>query len=143
MKSEAHQACLDFISAKIELLKAEISDAQNSANSETKSSAGDKHETGRAQAQLTVERLNSQLSQWNQSLGLLNQIEKYKNNPMKVGQLFITNQANYYLSVGLGRVNEKLFAIGLNSPVGQVLAKANKGDKIKIGSASHEIKDIV
>ena len=40
-----------------------ISGAQNSANEETKSSAGDKYETGRAMAQLEIEKNMTQLAE--------------------------------------------------------------------------------
>ena len=63
LKIQLHQKCAEIIEQRITELKSIIQESQDAANNETKSSAGDKHETGRAMAQLETEKLSSQLSE--------------------------------------------------------------------------------
>ena len=56
LKPLAHAHCLAVVIERIAQLEASILDTQRSSQSDTKSSAGDKHETGRAMAQLEVEK---------------------------------------------------------------------------------------
>ena len=49
------------LSDKIEALQIQFDELQKALKSETKSTAGDKHETGRAMAQLEQEKLSNQL----------------------------------------------------------------------------------
>ena len=55
--------CQDYVRQKQEVLKKRGASLQESLNSETKSSAGDKHETGRAMVQLEQEKLGQQLQE--------------------------------------------------------------------------------
>jgi hypothetical protein len=63
VKVELIKACYDFINRRIETIQGVISAAQDSANDETKSSAGDKYETGRAMMQLEIENNSKQLTE--------------------------------------------------------------------------------
>ena len=63
VKHKLYQACLEFTDTQISTLKSAIKATQQSANEETKSTAGDKYETGRAMAQLEVEKFQSQLAE--------------------------------------------------------------------------------
>jgi hypothetical protein len=60
-KQEIKTICLTKIREQQIELQALIDEVQNASNNETKSTAGDKHDTARAQAQIEVERLNKQL----------------------------------------------------------------------------------
>jgi len=51
-----------YIDQRIDAAKKAIGEAQASANEETKSSAGDKYETGRAMMQLAIEQNSTQLA---------------------------------------------------------------------------------
>ena len=60
IKKQLYQKILSIANDRVSNLKRIILETQESANNETKSSAGDKHETGRAMAQLETEKLNNQ-----------------------------------------------------------------------------------
>ena len=62
LKKELYNQCSDFIEHRLLAIKSTINDIQESLDSETKSSAGDKHETGRAMLQLDREKLGQQLA---------------------------------------------------------------------------------
>ena len=55
-KGKIQQACLDYCDVLINRAQKEFQFITESANNETKSSAGDKHETGRAMAQIEQEK---------------------------------------------------------------------------------------
>lgn len=54
LKIRLHQKCLDFIEAKIAGVQEILASIADAKSKETKSSAGDKFETGRAMLQLSL-----------------------------------------------------------------------------------------
>ena len=60
LKQNIYSQCLLILNQKIEELNSALATATESANNETKSSAGDKHETARAMMQLEQEKLSLQ-----------------------------------------------------------------------------------
>jgi len=63
LKKQLYNQCSDFIEHRLLIIKSTINDIQESLDSETKSSAGDKHETGRAMLQIDLEKACNQLSE--------------------------------------------------------------------------------
>ena len=62
IKEEILLNCKKFVTDKLEIVNQIIISNQNALQSETKSSAGDKHETGRAMLQLEMEKASQQFS---------------------------------------------------------------------------------
>lgn len=61
-KAKVYLHCQRIINEKRALLEKEMKSLQESSNNETKSSAGDKHETSRALAQAEQENLGNQFT---------------------------------------------------------------------------------
>ena len=61
IKLELYDFCLEFVDNRFQTIQNTIKEIQESLLSETKSSAGDKHETGRAMLQLEREKSGNQL----------------------------------------------------------------------------------
>jgi hypothetical protein len=61
IKESLYNHCMRYVQERIARIQNEIDLHQAAANEETKSSAGDKYETGRAMAQLDIERNSVQL----------------------------------------------------------------------------------
>ncbi|MEM1122632.1 MAG: 3-oxoacyl-ACP synthase, partial [Bacteroidota bacterium] len=108
--------------------------AETAKNSQTKSSAGDKFETGRAMMQAEEERSKVQLAKAIALQNSLNQIDfSCASQEVKVGSLVTTNRGSYLLSVGLGKIlveGQPYFAISLASPIGQLLFGKEVGEAI-------------
>ena len=68
-----------IIDNKVDIAKSAVESAKESRNSDTKSSAGDKHETGRAMMQIELEKNEVQLSKALELKHELNQINILKN----------------------------------------------------------------
>ena len=115
-------------------------------NNETKSSAGDKHETGRAMMQLEEEKHERQLSKALQLKNLLDKIDiKKQQTNVVLGSLVTTNQASYFFSVGIGKLKldeQTYFAISLDSPIGQVLVGKTVGETVTFRGKEIVIQEI-
>ncbi len=127
-----HQKCLEIIEDNILTIKLALQEAQDAANNETKSSAGDKHETGRAMAQLETEKLTSQLSE---ALNLKATLSKITTNDtvkqVALGSVVFTNNGNFYVSVSLGKLEieqYQFFSISQQSPIGKLLLTKKEKD---------------
>jgi len=125
LKHQLHSFCLTYIHERITAAQAAIQTAQLSANEETKSSAGDKYETGRAMAQLEIEKNTSHLVEAIKLKQVLDQISAdQKTTTIQVGSLVITNQGNFYIAISAGQFlidGKTYFAISAASPMGQKL----------------------
>lgn len=133
-KISLHQACLQRVQQAVALALKAMEDAQNAANQETKSSVGDKYETGRAMMQLEKEKYAQQLVQaqdLHQQLERLN--PQQQSTQIQLGSLIRSNEGLYYLSVSLGKLiheGKTVFVLSAASPLGQVLLGKKAGEKI-------------
>ncbi len=147
MKEKIHIACLNLIQQKIDELRSALDSAQEAGNNETKSSAGDKHETGRAMMQLEQEKLSKQL---NEVLDQRSDLEKIdlnvRSETIRKGSLVKTNKGYFYMSVGLGKINigtELVYAVSPQSPFGLKLGDLKVNDKILMNSLTYLIESII
>ena len=62
-KENLYLQCVHFVEKRFNTIQNTINEIQESLTSETKSSAGDKHETGRAMLQLEREKAGNQLAE--------------------------------------------------------------------------------
>jgi len=125
IKQQIFSRLMETLDEKIAIAKREIESATESRNSNTKSSAGDKFETGREMAQMELnksEALLSRTRKLKKELSLINLDKKFEK--VEFGSLVITNQENYFISFGMGKItvdDADYYAISLASPIGQVL----------------------
>lgn len=133
IKEQLYAYCEEYASQKISHAQAAIHAAQQAANEETKSSAGDKYETGRAMMQLEKEKHATQVNEGLKLKKVLAQINpKIQLPDVQLGSLVITPQANYYIAISAGKQNidnNTYFTISLASPIGQALKGLKVGDE--------------
>ena len=122
------------IAEKISSINTEIESATDSRNNETKSSAGDKFETGRAMVQYELEKAQVQLGKTLWLEKELSKIDILKtHNQAMFGCLVITTQGNYFIAVAWGKIEvdeETVFCISLSSPLGKILQNKRVGDTV-------------
>jgi transcription elongation GreA/GreB family factor len=131
LKQELFDLCCESVEQRISTIESSLLEVRESRNNETKSSAGDKYETGRAMLQIEEDNYKKQL---HQALLLSNQLrqidptkQKQKAEP---GSLVSTNQGMYFISVGLGKItlaDQTFLCISPASPMGQKLIGREKG----------------
>ncbi len=144
-KEQLKAVCLAIIDKKLNTLRESIQEAQSSSNNETKSTAGDKHETSRAMAQLEVERLSQQLQQQERLRSLLNSVSTSKQAKVQSGAIVKTNQGTFYLSVALGAIKHKnftLMTLGMGAPISQLMLHLSVGDTFSFNGNTYHIEEI-
>jgi len=147
IKQQLQTLCLAYIEERINGANQAIQFAQDSANEETKSSSGDKYETGRAMAQLEIEKINAQLNEAKKLKQNLLQLESIAaNEKVQPGNLVITNQGKFYISIPAGQFtieNEIYFAISPYSPIGHELLYLTTGDRFMFNKKEYVIQQIL
>ena len=136
-----------IIDIRIETANRDIQIAKESRDNETKSTAGDKYDTGRAMVQFELEKNMEQLNKVIQLKNELAQIDLFgKFSVAGFGSIVKTTHDNYFISIGLGKINigqEIYYAISPASPIGKILNKKNTGDEVNILGEKIIITEIV
>ncbi|SDB61329.1 Transcription elongation factor, GreA/GreB family [Flavobacteriaceae bacterium MAR_2010_188] len=139
--------CKQSVQDKSEALQQQSKSLQNSLSSETKSSAGDKHETGRAMIQLEREQLGRQLAQLEQQSEILSRINPDQPHKLiSVGSLIFTSKENYFISVAIGKLEvegQTFYAISNNSPTGKLLLMKSAGDTVEFNKTVFSIESVI
>ena len=132
LKEQLYQACIDFVKDKEETILKSIQSNREALNLETKSSAGDKHETGRAMLQLEMEKASQQLEVVHQMKTILQRIDIVNSTTTaKLGSLVSTDNANYFLSISAGelKIGDTIYyAVSTSSPIGKLLLGKQTSD---------------
>jgi len=145
-KIKLHSLCQAYIEQRIDAAQKAIAIAQESANEETKSSAGDKYETGRAMAQLEIEKNSTQLAEAQKLKVALSQIKPDQTSyAVQAGSLVITNQGNFYISISAGQFtvdNVSYFSISPASPIGSKLMGLKEGAQFSFNTKTYLIRNV-
>lgn len=124
--------CKKWVDTKYETVVAIMTSNKNALESETKSSAGDKHETGRAMLQLEMEKASQQFNSISLMQEVLAQIKFLKKNEIgKLGSLINTSAGNYFLAISMGQITmdkQDYFVVSPSSPIGKLLLGKEKED---------------
>lgn len=147
IKQQLYNQCQASVNNRLQTIKNTINEIQESLLSETKSSAGDKHETGRAMLQLEREKAGNQLAEINKVKEILSRIAIDKSSEViGLGSLVYTSNANYFIGISAGEFkenNEVFYAISPKTPIGRLLLGKTVGDKIVFNSQNFEIKKVL
>ena len=146
-KVEIHQTILHLLSESIIQATRDYDLAKESRDSDTKSSAGDKFETGREMMQREMDKISASIDQSKNQLNFLSKINL--NRPYSIvdlGCLIITDQDIYYISIWLGKVEinaELIYAISLDSPIGQIFKGKRVGDILEFRGKTLTINQLL
>lgn len=146
-KLDANTAIKEELVQRISALKTILMNSYAAVASEdTKSSAGDKHETAVSMAQLEQEKLTYQI---NQLLVLQQQFLRIHadtvHTKVQLGSLLETNNGYFYVSIGLGKITyleTTLFALGMDAPLVKLLIGKQKGDCVVFNGSTTEILNL-
>lgn len=145
-KQQLYKACQTFIANRLITVKNMISDIEQGLQSETKSSAGDKHETGRAMLQLEREKAGQQLAEVQKLQEVLSKIDiKKQYSKIVLGSVVETSGLNYFIAISAGEItlkNQKYFAISPSTPIGKLLMAKENGDEIRFRNSTFVITNI-
>lgn len=124
--------CNLWIEERHQLIGKTLADIKLALEEESKSSAGDKHETGRAMLQIERENAGHQLLEIENVEQSLKRVQLTEpSGIIHLGSLIITTQANYFLSISAGKFtlqNKDYYCIAPNAPIGLLLLGKQKDD---------------
>lgn len=134
------------LSNKNQVLQHEIEQLRLDIASDSKSTAGDKHETSRAMAQLEMEKLGNQILDYQKQIQWLRQLETRKSAIAQIGSLVQLTNGWYFIGLGIGKFefdNQSIFCLSVQSPLGAQLLNKKVGDEIVLPTMKFEVKGIV
>ena len=119
-KKSLKAECIQLIEQRIKNAKVAIDNAQEAANSNDKSTAGDKYETSRAMGQLDSDMNAKQLFEAEQELVALEKIDvSMATDEIKVGSVFEMSGLLFFIAIGLGPVkieDKRVMVVSSKSP---------------------------
>lgn len=144
-KAPLHAACLAFVEKRIAAARTAMQAAQESSSSETKSSAGDKYETGREMANAERDRNAAHMQQAQQLQAQLLRI-----NPdapcdtVRPGALVHTSMGWFYLGISAGKLvvegqEQEYFAVSAVAPVALALKGLRTGEEALFNGKKVEV----
>jgi transcription elongation GreA/GreB family factor len=140
------QHCISVLEKRIEVAKEAMNQAQESANSEGKSSAGDKYETSRAMGQLDRDMNARQLEEAQRDYAFVNTIHpEIIFDSARTGSLIETEKYFYFISIGLGNIvvdDQTYILVSPASPVAKLLEGKKAGEQFTLNSQSIIIRDL-
>ena len=146
IKEELIKACREYVDECIHTAEQAIQDARESANDDTKSSAGDKFETGREMMQQEIDRNRKQLEEAKKMKIALEQVEAYQSSDIvHVGSLVVTNLGSFFISISRGQIQIEgttYFAISPVSPIGILLMRQKQGHEFQFNGKAIKIEAI-
>ncbi len=139
--------CKAYVEDRIARIEGHIQGLQESLRSETKSSAGDKHETGRAMVQLEREKLGQQLAEAEKMQQVLAKVApELVAVKVGLGSWVKTSKNHYYLAISAGEykdLEETTYCISAATPIGKSLLGKSVGEAIVFNETTITITEIL
>jgi hypothetical protein len=146
-KEKVYQQYLQIIKDKILSLETILNDLNESAKNETKSTAGDKHETALAMLQIEQENTRKKIAETIEQKTQLERINIHqKSDTIIKGSLIKTDKGSLLLSIALGKIvidEITITALSPQSPLGIKLLGLKMNDMVEINNNQFLIKDIL
>lgn len=146
LKQKVYHHYLHLIKEKIALLENILNDLKESGSNETKSTAGDKHETALAMLQIEQENNRRQLKEAQEQLALFEKIDPLNlSSHITKGSLVKTDKGFLFISIALQKIKLDGFTIiGISpqSPLGKKITGLKAGDTAEINGINYLIEDI-
>ena len=142
-KEKIVEKAKEILEGKIAEIEKAIFNVQNAANEESKSSMGDKYETGRAMAQNDRAMLEVQKGEFLNDKSVLENINfNQVSVNIRPGSIVETSIGIFLLSISLGKIDidgKSIMLISVKSPIGTLLLGKNKSDKLNLNGKLIEV----
>ncbi|MDB4015191.1 GreA/GreB family elongation factor [Flavobacteriaceae bacterium] len=142
-QKKLYNHCKTQLDQTLEILESRKAEILIALESESKSSAGDKHEIGRAMIQLDREKLGEQIKKAEKNKIVLNQLKHYGSSGVVCfGSAVQTNNSNYYIAIPVSNclIDTNTFhCISPQSPIGVLLLGKKVGDQIEFNGITSTI----
>lgn len=146
LKEKIYNHYLQVITGKIVQVESVLAELKESGANETKSTAGDKHETALAMLQIEQANKREQLKELQQQKTVLQTINPALSPAVIVnGSLIKTNFGYFFLSIALGKAlvdGITVTALSQHSPLGKQLLHLQQGQTAVINGRQYIIESI-
>lgn len=123
------------VNSRVHALEKALDDSRAEMVSESKSTAGDKHETGRAMAQLEQEKLGRQVLSARELKQTIAQIDaNNEHTEIQFGSFVKASNGLFFFSVGIGKLkveDDSVFCLTMTSPLGNLLKGKKAGESVQ------------
>lgn len=143
IKQQLYQIVSEQIGQRINDAETAIAEARKASENDTKSSAGDKYETGRAMMQQEIDLNSRQLLEARKLQAQLQQVNPdTKHKIAQAGSLVETDQGSFYLAVGSGALfvdGKRYYAISVAASMGLALKGKKAGESFKLNGKEFKV----
>lgn len=145
-KTAAVQACRQLLERRVSDLQENMRGLSEAAAMDSKSTAGDKHETARAMVQLDQERTGQQLKEAEQQWSEFLKIDFQKTiSLVSPGSLVQTDKGWFLIAQALGKIQveeQPVFVISIQAPLGKAFSGAKQKDTVVFNGVSYQMLSI-
>ncbi len=146
LKEQIVKSCQTHLDHKLNELRSALQEVTEAGNSETKSTAGDKHETARAMMQLEQEKLGKQLQEAEEQNNDFEKIDFTRvSQTIALGSFIETNKGFFLIAASIGKLlvdDQTVFVISNKSPLAIALLGKKQTDTILFNGISYTIQAI-
>ena len=136
----------ELIGQRIATAKSAMEQAQEAANSEEKSSAGDKYETGRAMGHLQRDMHARQLAESIKELATLQAVQTESiYHEGRTGALLQADNIAFYIIAGLGKqvvYGETMLFLSPQAPLAKTMIGKKAGDTVFFNQSMITVRDV-
>jgi transcription elongation GreA/GreB family factor len=132
------------LSEKIQTLEKLIAETRASSN-DTKSSMGDKYETGREMLQQEINNLQIQLNEVLKQQDFLKTVLPKQSDKAEKGAIVKTAKGLFFISVSLGEItceNQKIICISPESPLAKAMFGKQENESFSLNNMNQKIIEI-
>jgi len=132
------------ISGKIQNFEKLIAETRAS-NNDTKSSMGDKYETGREMLQQEINNLQRQLNETLNQQSIIQKMTPEPSDKVQTGALVKTDKGLFYVSASLGEIvldQQKVMTVSAESPLVKAMSGLHSGEIFSINTMPQRIEQI-
>ena len=115
------------------------------SNNDTKSSMGDKYETGREMLQQEINNLQRQLNESLQQQSWIQKISGEPSSKVQTGALVKTDKGLFYISASVGEIifeNQKIMTVSAESPLVKAMTGLTTGQNFFVNTVSQAVEEI-
>lgn len=144
-KEELLSTCKEQVNERVAFLRMELKKVKESADAETKSSMGDKYETGREMMMQEEKKLQDRLGILLNQKTALESIDPKQHQNIKFGSLVVTNQSVFFIAVALGAFkfkDQQVFVVSQNAPLVKEMLGKEKGASVSFNGREQKILEV-
>ncbi|AGA78250.1 hypothetical protein [Echinicola vietnamensis] len=142
-KKEVYSALHALLQEKQKAIEANIDQLKQSAAEDTKSSAGDKYETGREMVRQEIDKAVMMQQEYQVQMDQLNGIDpEERHEKVRVGSFVVTDRAAMFIAVGFGKIEvngQVVFVISPQAPLARLMMNKAAGASLTFNGTPQQL----